>query len=90
MNDNGDAKIQSFTVSPNHGPVGTKFLLEYTFSTRNGTGTGSVGMSIKTIDKIPLAASFLLEAKAPGNYGARVKLDAYTDPDCDPEHGLFL
>lgn len=52
--------------------------------TTNGTGTGELIMTIQTVDKIPLSAGFLLEAKKPGSYGERLSIDTTPDPDCDP------
>jgi hypothetical protein len=84
VNDHGDAKFKSFLILPGYGPVGTKFGIDYVYVTNNGTGTGEIVVSIKTIDKIPLSTQFLLEEQKPGTYGQRLVLDASPDPDCDP------
>jgi len=67
--------------------VDTKFGIDYVYVTHNGTGTGEIIAAIKTVDKITLSTSFLLEAQKPGTYGQRLIVDASPDPDCDPSQG---
>ena len=57
--------------------------------TVNGTGTGELVLIIHTVDKIPLSAQFLYEAKKPGTYTERFSIDTTPDPECDPsvKHG---
>lgn len=69
--------------------MGTKFGIDYVFVTKNGTGTGEIIVDIKTVDKIPLTTTFLLEAQKPGSYGQRLVLDASPDPDCDPTQSKY-
>ena len=40
INDNGDASITNFFVSPAQGPQETNFHIELSFTSKNGTGTG--------------------------------------------------
>ena len=87
VNDNGDAKFTSLAILPQRAPVGSTILIDYIFVSKNGTGTGEIVLSIDTVDKLPLSASFLMEAKKPGGYGERVSVDASPDPDCDPTEG---
>ena len=54
------------------------------YKTVNGTGTGEIMLSIQTVDKVPLSAAFLNEAKKPGSYSERFSIDTTADPDCDP------
>jgi len=84
VNDHGDAKIKSFAITPPTGRKGTTFTVDVSFQTVNGTGTGEFEIDIKTPDKIPLGADFLLEAKKPGTYGERITIKAQPDPQCDP------
>jgi len=84
VNDHGDAKIKTFAITPPSGRKGTTFNIDLSFQTVNGTGTGQLEIDIKTPDKIPLGADFLLEAKKPGTYGERISLKAQPDPQCDP------
>lgn len=57
------------------------------YVSKNGTGTGEMIVTIKTVDKVPLSAGFLLEAQKPGTYGERLTVDTTPDPDCDPTEG---
>ncbi|KAF6029227.1 hypothetical protein EB796_012463 [Bugula neritina] len=59
-----------------------QFDVEY--ASKNGTGTGELDVQIDTVDGIPLASSYLLEAQAAGTYSANIKVQAKTDPSCDP------
>ena len=53
------------TVSPSQGPQGTfYFSLEYI--SENGTGTGEIGIHVKTVDEVPVLKTFLNLAKEPG------------------------
>jgi hypothetical protein len=54
------------------------------YVSKNGTGTGEMVLTIETVDKIPLSASFLMEAKKNGSYAERISIDTTPDPDCNP------
>ncbi|CAF3984870.1 unnamed protein product [Rotaria sordida] len=84
INDNGDAKFKSFAILPPRAQTGSTIDVNMVFVTKNGTGTGEMIIMIQTVDKIPLASGFLLEAKQPGTYGERITIDTTADPDCDP------
>jgi hypothetical protein len=85
INDNGDAKITKFQVSPNKGPQGTEFIFDLTYVSKNGTGTGEIYFGIQTVDGIPLEDSILLELQPAGTYNARLSVVSEPDPDCDPD-----
>ncbi|CAF3728116.1 unnamed protein product [Rotaria sp. Silwood1] len=84
INDNGDAKFKSFVILPPHAPVYSTFTIDFVYVSNNGTGTGELIITIKTVDGVPLSTSFLLEEQKPGTYAERFLLDASPDPDCDP------
>ena len=84
VNDNGDCNITQFSILPKTGPKGTTFSIDVTYVSLNGTGTGELDIDIHTPDRIPLGASFLLEAKKPGTYSERITVKAEPDPQCDP------
>jgi hypothetical protein len=67
--------------------MGTKFAIDFVYVSKNGTGTGEIIITIKTVDKVPLSSGFLLEAQKPGTYGERISLDTTPDPECDPSQG---
>lgn len=84
INDNGDATITSFTSTPAQGPRGTTFAIEMDFESKNGTGAGSIGIDVKTLDGLPLGGSNYAPPAQPGNYKATFSIKANPDPSCDP------
>jgi hypothetical protein len=86
VNDNGDAKFDSFDVTPKSGPQGD-FTLTFQYTSENGTGTGEIDLDVDTVDGIPLGQSFLHELAPAGTYNGQFKLKAEPDPDCDPTQG---
>jgi len=84
INDHGDCKITQFAIEPATGRQGTTFAINMQYVTGNGTGTGELAIGIHTPDRIPLGASFLLEAKKPGTYNEQITIKAEPDPQCDP------
>ncbi len=92
VNDNGDAKITTFSVLPATGRRGTTFAIAFTYVSLNGTGTGELDIDLRCPDRIPLGTSFLLEAKKAGTYTEKITVKAEPDPRCDPTQGktLFL
>jgi len=84
VNDHGDCQFTQFTILPASGRQGTTFSVDMTYVTVNGTGTGEIDIDIHTPDRIPLGASFLLEAKKPGTYTDKITFKAEPDPSCDP------
>ena len=81
--DNGDAKITTLTVTPKSGPQG-QFSIDFTYQSKNGTGTGQIVLEIDTVDHIPVEGVFLHEKANAGTYRQTIKLKAQPDPDCDP------
>ena len=53
-NDNGDAKITSFLVSPKIGAVGSTRTIAFVYESKNGTGTGEIRLSLSTVCLGPL------------------------------------
>ncbi|CAF1004410.1 unnamed protein product [Brachionus calyciflorus] len=86
INDYGDARITEFEVVPSKGPQGT-FTINLTYESNNGTGTGELYIGVKTVDRIPVEDSFLLEASKPGIYQTQIRLNAVPDQECDPSQG---
>ena len=58
-----------------------------TYVSKNGTGTGEVGIFIGTVDGIPAENSQLNVAQNPGTYSVQWDLKAEPDPNCDPSQG---
>jgi hypothetical protein len=90
VNDNGDAKITKFTITPPTGKKGTTFVVDFTFVSMNGTGTGEIAIDIHAPDRMPLGDSFLWEAKKAGTYTERISVKAEPDPRCDPTQGNIV
>jgi hypothetical protein len=84
VNDHGDCNVTQFSILPASGRQGTTFSIDLTYVSLNGTGTGELDIDIHCPDRIPLGASFLLEAKKPGTYTERITVKAEPDPQCDP------
>ena len=87
VNDNGDAKITTFSITPPSGVKGTTFNIEFAYVSKNGTGTGELDIDIHCPDRMPVGASFLLEAKKAGTYTEKISIKAEPDPRCDPTEG---
>jgi len=81
--DGGDATIDKITVDPAVGPKGKK-VITVSYTTKNGTGTGELGISVETVDRIPLGQRFLQEPLPAGSYNKTLELTAEEDPNCDP------
>jgi hypothetical protein len=83
-NDHGDAKISQFSILPATGRKGTTFAIGFSYVSLNGTGTGELDIDIHCPDRLPVGASFLLEAKKAGTYTEKITIKAEPDPQCDP------
>lgn len=86
VKDDGDAKFSNFGVSPAKGAPATKFVLDCSFITRNGTGTGTYLITITNPKGQPMSADYWFEEKPPGSYTERIPLDAI-QANCDPSQG---
>lgn len=85
--DNGDAKFTNFGVYPNTGPQGTKFVIDCSFKSLNGTGTSMLRVDITDSHNETNGNDFLVEAKKPGTYAERIALDTYSILGCDSSKG---
>ncbi|KAL5008602.1 hypothetical protein ScPMuIL_014183 [Solemya velum] len=83
VNDQGDAQITTFGVSPLSGPQGEK-VISFAYHSNNGTGTGEIVLLVETVDGVPIESAFLHELAGPGDYSSQFKLKAQPDPNCDP------
>lgn len=82
--DNGDAKITTLAVTPKYGPQG-QFSIDFTYQSKNGTGTGEIILEIETVDGIPVGIAFWHEKADAGTYSQTVKLNAEPNPECHPD-----
>lgn len=83
VNDHGDARITSFSVTPSSGPQGI-FHINFVYNSRNGTGTGVISLRIDTAEGLPIVDDFLHEAAPAGTYTGSFILKAVPDPNVDP------
>ncbi len=72
VNDQGDAKFNKFQVTPPIAHEGTEFIIDCSFTSKNGTGTGMLRITIVTPQNQSATNDFLLEAKKPGSYVQKV------------------
>jgi len=64
-----------------------QFQIPVEYVSKNGTGTGQIGISIHTVDGLIIEDFELNYAQNPGTYDVEWKLDAVPDPDCNPVPG---
>ena len=50
--------MATLTVTPKSGPQG-QFSIDFTYQSKNGTGTGEIGLEIDTVDHIPVGKHIL-------------------------------
>ncbi|CAF1196132.1 unnamed protein product [Adineta steineri] len=72
INDNGDAKFLDFQMIPSTGRVGTEFIIDCSFQSKNGTGPGMLTITIVTPQNQTASNNFGLDAKKPGTYDLRI------------------
>jgi len=87
INDNGDAKFTKFSVTPTSGHSGTEFVIDCSFTTKNGTGTGMLRLGITDPKNESTVNDFLLEGKKPGTYPERIGFKTLYR-NCDLSTGL--
>jgi len=88
IKDDGDAKFTNFGVYPNTAPQGTTFLLDLSFMTVNGTGTGTFTFNIVDPKNQSSGDLYWFEEKKPGTYPEKLEFKTYSLSDCDPSKGL--
>ncbi|CAF1212789.1 unnamed protein product [Adineta ricciae] len=82
INDHGDAKFVYFHMIPPTGRVGTEFIIDCSFTSKNGTGPGMLSITIVTPQNQSASNDFLLDAKKPGIYDQRIAVKTF-DRDCN-------
>jgi len=87
VNDHGDAKFTNFGVYPQTGPQGTTFVIDLTFKTVNGTGTGTFTFNIIDPKNQTSGDLYWFEEKKAGTYPYRIGFKTYTISTCDLSKG---
>jgi len=69
-NDNGDAKITSFLVSPAASPSGVTRTIAFVYESKNGTGTGEIRLNLQTVDhqQVSFNSIYLPESTTGGQF----------------------
>merc|ERR1712000_353653 len=83
VNDHGDATITSVTVDPTSAVQGAKIEFDMQWTSKNGTGTGYVFLTIDTIDGVPVQTFDLNPDSPPGQYGIKWQLSTQPQDDDD-------
>ncbi len=86
VNDQSDAKFTNFSISPNTGNRRTKFVLDCSFATKNGTGTGMLRLGLFSPHAQPATLDLLMEEVKPGSYIEKIPVDIF-DQICDSTLG---
>ncbi len=89
VNDQSDAKFTNFSVSPSTGNRRTKFLLDCSFVTKNGTGTGMLRLELFAPRQQPATLDLLMEEVKPGSYAEKIPVDIF-DQNYDSSLGRNL
>ncbi len=89
VNDQSDAKFTNFSVSPSTGNRRTKFVLDCSFVTKNGTGTGMLRLSLSSPQTQTATTDLLIEAVKPGSYAEKIPVDIF-DQNYDSSLGRTL
>lgn len=63
---------------PSTGRVGSEFIIDCSFQTKNGTGPGMLSITIVTPQNQSVSNDFLLDAKKPGLYDQRIAVPTLT------------
>jgi len=87
IKDDGDAKFTNFGVSPKIGPEGTTFIIDLSFKTVNGTGTGTFTFNIIDPKNQSSGDLYWFEERKPGTYTEKLAFKTYSLSDCDSSKG---
>lgn len=63
---------------PTTARVGTEFIIDCSFQSKNGTGPGMLSITIVTPQNQSASNDFLLDAKKPGLYDQRIAVPTLT------------
>merc|ERR1719240_1056854 len=89
VHDGGKLKINSFTVTPESGPVGTTFEMDVAFTVYNQTSTGEMVIDIQPPADQPFGDGELDEGFAPGQYQVKFQLQAEPSESESFEAGVY-
>jgi hypothetical protein len=87
-NDYGDATITSWLATPSELAAGPPVTLSFAYTSKNGTGTGEIRISVKTVDHQDLSFNsvYVPNSVTGGSYKGSGQIQSTTPaaPGCDP------
>jgi hypothetical protein len=89
VHDGGIANLDSITITPENGPVGTTFEIQVLFTVFNQTSTGELALSITPPHSNSFGDSMVDTGFAPGKYGVKFNLKASPTEDEPFETGSY-
>lgn len=84
VKDDGDAKFTNFGVTPKIGPEGTTFIIDLSFKTVNGTGTGTFTFDVTDPKNQTTGDLYWFEEKKAGTYIEKLQFETLAIPHCNP------
>jgi len=76
VHDGGSAQLDSITITPQSGPVGTTFEIQGLFTILNQTSTGELLINVKPPHSNDFGDAMIDTGFAPGKYGVKFNLKA--------------
>jgi len=73
---NASASINSLTVTPSAGPIGTTFSIQVVYQVKSAIGTGQAEVVIVPPDAFPFGGAENLYEQQPGAYGLKLSFQA--------------
>lgn len=89
VHEGGLANLDSITVSPSSGPIGTTFEIQVLFTVINQTSTGELSLTITPPHSNVFGDNMLDSGFAPGKYGVKFNLKASPTEDEPFEAGNY-
>ena len=90
IHDGGSARLDSITVQPESGPVGTTFDIDISFTVWNQTSTGELAVFIIPPKSKTFVTAQLDEGFPPGKYSVKFSLQTQTSEQEPFETGNYL
>jgi len=86
---NASAKINSVSVSPSSGPVGTTFNIQAVYTVTSTIATGQVEVVVVPPDAFPFGGAELVINQGPGTYGIKLSFQATPSENEPFNAGLY-
>ena len=76
VHDGGSAQLDSITITPLSGPIGTTFEIQALFTILSQTSTGELSINVKPPQSLPFWDAMIDTGFPPGKYGVKFNLKA--------------